>query len=430
MANLLSILNTLRSDTPILRTINYINIDRDSISIGNNALVARCYINGCDKAMNIKCYHRPHHNLKTIYADNYYPQELGIYTLGGDIEYIDIVITPWIDGTSLDALLNKPDTDYLQLSKSFDAMARNLLEKPIAHGDIKPDNIIVCEDGDMKLVDWDAMWYPNIVTPIEECGTPTYRHPLRHNRDYNKHIDDYPLALISTMLAALASERSYFEPYISEEGGLFDPIAILKGEDMLLNHAIELFAQRGDASHYRIAKTLTMRHYQHPELSEYLSYSYIALPQSIPDGLVVECYKGLWGCHNGDLEWIIPPLYDSISVTKENKCCLMLGEDSVELSINGALSFDVDIPIDLELRMRRLEALRTQERAMSHIVRQSSCRTATNKNASLRWSFVDDERLVMMYSDGMSVRTIAYMLCRSEAAVRRRIRALHLPKYK
>ena len=108
----------------------------------------------------------------------------------------------------------------------------------------------------------------------------------------------------------------------------------------------------------------------------------------------------------------------------------MLGEDSVELSINGALSFDVDIPIDLELRMRRLEALRAQERAMSHIIRQKGSRGVTTKNASLRWSFVDDERLVMMYSDRMSVRTIAYMLCRSEAAVRRRIRALHLPKYK
>ena len=111
-------------------------------------------------------------------------------------------------------------------------------------------------------------------------------------------------------------------------------------------------------------------------------------------------------------------------------CSLTLGDESIELSFQGKLNFDVDIPLELELRMRGIEALRAKERAMSHLIRHHSYRTATAVNATQRWSDFDDERLVMMYSDRMSIRTIAYMLSRSEAAVRRRIRALHLPKYK
>ena len=99
--------------------------------------------------------------------------------------------------------------------------------------------------------------------------------------------------------------------------------------------------------------------------------------------------------------------------------------------MRGEIRFDVDIPADLERRMRLLEALRAVERKIL-LPRQTDkgCKCASGNRIPRHWSAEEDERLVMMYSDNMSLRYIAHMLNRSEAAVRRRLSALHLPRKK
>jgi hypothetical protein len=92
----------------------------------------------------------------------------------------------------------------------------------------------------------------------------------------------------------------------------------------------------------------------------------------------------------------------------------------------GEINFNHNIPADLERRMHRFETLRTSERKT-----KLSCATlSASSGAPRRWSAEDDERLVMMYSDNMSLRYIAHILHRSEAAVRRRLSLLHLPRKK
>ncbi len=429
MADLTSLLNMLRNDMPHLRTLKHIAIERESICVGNNAVVVRCYIEELGGVVKLKCYYRPHHNLAKLYGKAYYPREVGLYTLMGHIEYLDAVITPWVEGRALDRALNDTNADYLSLSRAFDAMACNTLAMATAHGDIKPDNIIVCDDSSMLLIDWDAAWRPDI-DRIEEWGTMGFRHPLRRNSDFNKHIDDYPIALLSTMLAALATDPQYFVPHLHDDGSMFSPELLLRGGDVLLDHAIGLFAEQGDVVHYRIAKSLYTQHPMIPRLADYLRYSYVVLPDTIPDGCTAECCEGLWGCHlNGT--WIIPPLYDELSVIDDHTCQLRIDEQRILLKMRGEIRFDVDIPADLERRMRLLEALRAVERKIL-LPRQTDkgCKCASGNRAPRRWSAEEDERLVMMYSDNMSLRYIAHMLNRSEAAVRRRLSALHLTRKK
>lgn len=44
-----------------------------------------------------------------------------------------------------------------QVAYNFSKMASWLLSQDFAHGDIKPDNIIVKENGNLVLVDYDGM---------------------------------------------------------------------------------------------------------------------------------------------------------------------------------------------------------------------------------------------------------------------------------
>lgn len=98
MASILNIITTLRSKVIYLRTIDHVWVEGDTISVGNNAVTARCRVMGREGNYLIKCYHRTKPNLERLYGENAYPGELGIYSIDGRMEYIDIVLLPWVEG--------------------------------------------------------------------------------------------------------------------------------------------------------------------------------------------------------------------------------------------------------------------------------------------------------------------------------------------
>lgn len=156
------------------------------------------------------------------------PNELNICVLNCVSEVLDVVALPWIDGVSLDKLLGVPHTDYRKLSQSFDRLALGMLSTPRTHGDIKPANIIVRPCGDMHFIDYDASWQPGFtLADVEEVGTPAFCHPQHGITFFDKRVDDFAIALVSVMLAALAYRRAYFEPYIKKDGSLFVPVEVV-----------------------------------------------------------------------------------------------------------------------------------------------------------------------------------------------------------
>ena len=102
MANVISIMNTLRMRNIPMRTLRLSKVDDYTMTAGNNAVAVRCEIDGREGKWLMKCYFRQKPNLKAIYGEGYYPKELGIYTLGGNLDYIDIVVVPWVEGNPLD----------------------------------------------------------------------------------------------------------------------------------------------------------------------------------------------------------------------------------------------------------------------------------------------------------------------------------------
>ena len=138
---------------------------------------------------------------------------------GGE-EY-PVLLMDWVDGIPLDqylkTIINKSYEKDL-LAYRFSLLARWLVTQPFAHGDLKPDNICVHDDGSLVLLDYDGMYVPALYGRKSlEQGSPHYRHPLRSTLPFDEHIDDYSLSLILLSLRAIALDETLYVRYSSSE---------------------------------------------------------------------------------------------------------------------------------------------------------------------------------------------------------------------
>ncbi len=151
----------------------------------------------------------------------YLESELFVDVPNTEGEEYPVLLMDWVDGIPLDqylkTIINKSYEKDL-LAYRFSLLARWLVTQPFAHGDLKPDNICVCDDGSLVLLDYDGMYIPALSgrKPLEQ-GSPHYRHPLRSTLPFDEHIDDYSLSLILLSLRAIALEKSLYYKYSSKE---------------------------------------------------------------------------------------------------------------------------------------------------------------------------------------------------------------------
>lgn len=128
-----------------------------------------------------------------------------------------VLLMDWVEGKTLDKYLreNLDDKYALEmLAYRFSQQAQWLIPQPFAHGDLKPDNILVREDGTLVLVDYDGMYVPAMKgQKARELGSPDFRHPLRTENDFDEHIDDFSVALILLSLKAISLNPYYWEEY-------------------------------------------------------------------------------------------------------------------------------------------------------------------------------------------------------------------------
>ena len=211
MVSFLPIVKVLESTNISVRGLGQVVVDPATIEVGNNSVVARCRVDGKRGFKMIKCYCTSRHR-DDIKGVDYYPESLRVYSFSGRVEYIDVAISRWIGGQSLDMLFYRGDCDYIAISRAFDTMALRHLRRGVVHGDIKPENIIVMPSGRMMLIDSDE-------PPVECCGnykakdfgTESYAHRHRHIRRTDISTDHHPLALISSFLSALIYSPTIFD---------------------------------------------------------------------------------------------------------------------------------------------------------------------------------------------------------------------------
>lgn len=424
MANITSIKNALRSGNIEARTLDITNVDTITITSGNNAVSVRCTINGREGYWLLKCYYRHKPNLDKIYREFYHPQELKIKQICGDDEYIDVVALPWVEGKPLDWYIGNKNADYAALSREFDYLAYNTLDAPYAHGDVKPDNIIVDHNHMMTLIDHDALWHPdfNISSP-SEIGTIGYRHPRRDASYYDKRIDDYSFALISTALAALALDRTTMERFIKADKTLFDPELCVKRKDEALEEAKHLFKENNDITHYRIAEGL---HTPTPfifRLKEFFFYAINPFKLEVPQGCDIDYFYGYLG-FTKDGKWVIPPLYENCDISRNGSCRVSFGGRNFRVEVVDKTEPLVEFAQDPILLPSNKPKPKPRRREVAHRVTDYSIPLS---NHGKGWSDGEEEVLAIYLFDGCRLSNIARWMGRSEKAIVARIHKLKLP---
>ena len=136
-----------------------------------------------------------------------------------------VLLMDWIDGETMENYIAENYQDnyaMAMLCYRFCKMAAWLRSQPFAHGDIKPDNIMVRPDGSLTLVDYDGMFVPAMKgQKSPTIGTKDFSHPLRTVDDFDQTIDDFALASIALSLKAVSLKPSLLDEYGAADRLLF-----------------------------------------------------------------------------------------------------------------------------------------------------------------------------------------------------------------
>ena len=136
-----------------------------------------------------------------------------------------VLLMDWIDGETMENYIAENYQDnyaMAMLCYRFCKMAAWLRSQPFAHGDIKPDNIMVRPDGTLTLVDYDGMFVPIMKgQKSPTIGTKDFSHPLRTIDDFDETIDDFALASIALSLKAISLKPSLLDEYGAADRLLF-----------------------------------------------------------------------------------------------------------------------------------------------------------------------------------------------------------------
>ena len=155
----------------------------------------------------------------------YLDKELFVDTYASDETEFPVLLMDWVEGVTLDKYIREHIDNQYELSLlayQFSQLAMWLMPQSFAHGDLKPDNILVKDDGTLVLVDYDGMYVPAMKgQKARELGSPDYRHPTRDLDCFDNHIDDFSLALIAVTLKAFSLSTDLYKKSALDDHKLF-----------------------------------------------------------------------------------------------------------------------------------------------------------------------------------------------------------------
>lgn len=156
-----------------------------------------------------------HYIDKEIYVDNDQTDETEF----------PVLLMDWVEGMTLDKYIqeNIKNKKALELlSYNFFKLATWLIKQPFAHGDLKPDNILVKRDGSLVLVDYDGMFVPAMQGQnARELGSPDFRSPKRLSADFDCTIDDFSIISILLSLCMIHVKPSLLNDFGAQGRLLF-----------------------------------------------------------------------------------------------------------------------------------------------------------------------------------------------------------------
>jgi len=134
-------------------------------------------------------------------------------------EWYPVFIMEWVEGRTLGShvaeLAKQRDQQALwALAARWQELVTGLEDLQIAHGDLNHGNVMITDHGELRLVDYDTIFVPDLVhRKATAIGTPGYVHPshfLAGIRPYDAHMDTFGAMVILLSLEALAHDPSLY----------------------------------------------------------------------------------------------------------------------------------------------------------------------------------------------------------------------------
>ena len=136
-----------------------------------------------------------------------------------------VLLMDWVEGETMETYIAANYHNQSAMSMlcyRFSKMAAWLRSQSFAHGDVKPDNIIIRPDGSLTLVDYDGMFVSSMKgSKSPTVGTKDFCHPLRTMDDFDETIDDFSLASIALSLKAISMKSTLLDIYGASDRLLF-----------------------------------------------------------------------------------------------------------------------------------------------------------------------------------------------------------------
>src|ERR1700677_4102105 len=132
----------------------------------------------------------------------------------------------WIDGRTLneyvDFLVTGSNAAALAtLAARWREMVALLQNSEFAHGDLQHGNVMVDQEGTLRLVDFDGVWIPQLAShaPPTEYGHPNYQHPGLH--EWDRWLDTFSALVIYLSLVALSKDPALWLALYNSKNLLF-----------------------------------------------------------------------------------------------------------------------------------------------------------------------------------------------------------------
>ena len=233
---------------------------------GNFAVVFKMKDEQTGKIYAVKCFTREQEGREEAYrlidkelkglessyltSIRYLDKELFVDTNQSSETEFPILLMDWVEGKTLDKYLRENlgnNSALNMLAYRFRQLTEWLLNQPFAHGDLKPDNILVREDGSLVLVDYDGMYVPAMSGQIaREMGSTDFRNPHREIDEFDENIDLFSLISIFISLSIIAYDSDTLTCFGSADRLLFslnDYLDLQTSE--LYNYIIKSFPSNG-----------------------------------------------------------------------------------------------------------------------------------------------------------------------------------------
>jgi len=152
-----------------------------------------------------------------------------------------VVKMEWVEGVPLHLYVeqNLHNAGALRkLAARWRGLVNSLRGSHLAHGDLQHGNALVTPSGELKLVDYDAMFVPALHGECSnEIGHSNYQHPKRNGSDFDERLDAFAALVIYVSLQAVAGAPELWSSYHNGDNLLF------KKSDFLDPSGSHLFQQ-------------------------------------------------------------------------------------------------------------------------------------------------------------------------------------------